>query len=437
MTVCAASALPTCAARIAIAPTGLLSVAQVRLALVNRDLARDAGGALALRWDDIGPPDAAMAERIRQDLRWLGISWDAEFHQSERAAIYAQVIRKLQADARLYPCFENDEELRFKRERRARQGKPVVYDRAMLKLTPAQRAAAEANGKRPYWRFLLSDREITWKDIYGGRQQVKLPSLSDPVLIGADGVIQPSLAAAIDDVACGIGLLARSADDVANSAIQADIRAALGANPGGIALAHLPPLLDTQTGKRDRGLEKRPIRHLQHDGVEASALVAYLTEMNDPAAAPCFDSTQLLALNRQCLSMLAYDAVAARLPTDIDAALWQVMRSHIDFLPEARLWRDIARGEIVALDLADAMIDGGEVFLASARAQLPPEPWGQDSWAKWLAVLQVAPGDARVTLLYHALTGEAVGPAMEDLLPLMGRERCARRLAALMFPEHP
>lgn len=414
-------------ARFAVLPAGPLSIAQARLALANRDLARQSGGTFALRWDGIGHPNPEAAEKIRQDLRWLGIQWDAEFHQSERTDLYATAIARLQAAGRLYPCFENDDELRFKRERRARAGKPVVYDRAMLKLTQAQRAAAEANGKRPYWRFLLSDSEVTWTDSYHGRQHVKLPSLSDPVLVSADGTVQPTLAGAIDDIDLGIGLLARGADEVANSAIQYDIRAALGTNPGRIALSHLPPLIDTDKGKRARALEKLTVRQLQHDGIEAATLTAYLTELSAPTnTSPRFDSAQLLALNRHNLAERSFADIAPRLPIGVTEAFWNAIRGYIDLIPEARIWWAVTQSEIVP-----PILDDASDFLTVAREKMPPEPWGADTWPNWRAALKIDAAHPNTQLLYLALTGEEQGPPMEALLPLITRPRAERRLRAI------
>jgi len=416
-----------CQARFAVAPAGALTLAQARIALANADLAADAGGGLALRWDDLGGADAAACERMRRDLRWLGVVWDVEIFQSERAGLYAAAAEKLKAARRLYPCFENDDELRIKREHRARIGRPIVYDRAMLKLTPAQRAAAEANGKRPYWRFLLSEREIAWKDGYLGRQQVKLPTLSDPVLVRADGGAQPSLAGAVDDIELGIGLCARSADDIANSAIQADIRAALGENPGRIALSHLPALHDADAGKRARGLEKLTLHQLRQDGIEAAALAAYLRALNAALDRPArFAFGELLAMNRGVVAALAYDAVAARLPEGADAAFWAAIRDHIDRLPEARIWWGVVHGETVA-----PILDGAADICAMALARMPDGPCDAGSWSAWLAALGIDAADPQAGLLYLALTGEEAGPPMDDLLPLLGRARAQQRLRAV------
>ncbi len=201
------------------------------------------------------------AEAIRSDLRWLGLHWDDCLRQSERLELYAAAAETLKRSGRLYPCFESDEELAVKHDLRLRRGQPPIYDRAMLKLTAEQRAAAEAGGKRPYWRFRLSDQEVSWDDLVLGRRRVKLPSMSDPVLVRADGTPHALLTSAVDDVAAGISHIIRSEDQANVTGMQIDIMAALGANPGAIAFAHLPQLtnpLGARAGARRRRCRAAP-----------------------------------------------------------------------------------------------------------------------------------------------------------------------------------
>jgi glutamyl-tRNA synthetase len=138
--------------RFAPSPTGYLHVGNARIALANALFARHAGARFLLRLDDTDSersrPD--YEDAIRQDLVWLGISWDETFRQLERLAAYEEAAEALKKAGCLYPCFESEEELRAKREQRLKRGLAPVYDRAMLKLTPEQRAQAEAGGKRPH-----------------------------------------------------------------------------------------------------------------------------------------------------------------------------------------------------------------------------------------------------------------------------------------------
>ena len=114
--------------RFAPSPTGFLHVGNARIAVTNALLALKHGGEFVLRLDDTDTersrPEYATA--IEEDLAWLGISFTGPVRQQDRTALYDAAAAKLKASGHLYPCFESEEELRFKREQRAKQGKPPV-----------------------------------------------------------------------------------------------------------------------------------------------------------------------------------------------------------------------------------------------------------------------------------------------------------------------
>ena len=296
--------------RLAPSPTAALHLGSARLALLNWLMARRHGGQVVLRLD---MPDAARgpeghAAAVEQDLRWLGLDWDETWVQQDRSARYAEAAEALKLRGRLYPCLESDEELRFKRDSRLKRGKSPVYDRAMLKLTPQQLAAAEAGGKRPYWRFRLSDSEIAWDDILRGRTQMKLTAISDPVAIRADGTPLHFFAAAVDDMDAGITRIVRGEDSLSATAVQLDLLSALGANPSAIGFAHVPLLADA-TGKaaagKAGGLDGLTLRRLRGDGIEPDAIAACLLRPDEPGApAPVRDLVAALRFAAQPLDDL-------------------------------------------------------------------------------------------------------------------------------------
>ena len=436
--------------RFAPSPTGLLHVGNARVALANYLLARRHGGHFLLRIDDTdterGRPE--YEDAIRHDLRWLGLGWDEEFRQSDRMERYAAAAEILKASGRLYPCFETEEELAVKRELRVKRHQPPLYDRAMLKLTPEQRATAEANGKRPHWRFLLSGYPAEWGDMVLGPRTVKLTAVSDPVLIRADGTPLYTFTSVVDDLACGITHVVRGEDHVTNTGIQIDIYAALGGRPKNLRFAHLPLLVDQEGGKLSKRIGGLSLRSLRGDGIEPAALTGYLARLgssDDPVAAPPdalaptydlshvshssarFDGRQLLALNRRALQVLPFEAVRDRLPPGATAAFWLAIRGNLDLLNEARGWWDVVAGSIVP-----PVIEGEGEFLHQALETLPPEPWDSTVITTWSAALKSASGRKGKALfmpLRLALTGEDHGPELRDLLPLMGRDRAAARLA--------
>ena len=435
--------------RFAPSPTGLLHVGNARIALANYLLARRHGGQFLLRLDDTDTvrnrPE--YADAIAYDLRWLGITWDETFSQSDRLDKYAGAAERLKASGRLYPCFESEEELNAKRELRVRRKQPPIYDRAMLKLTPEQRAAAEANGKRPHWRFLLSGYPAEWSDMVLGARSVKLSAISDPILIRADGTPLYTFTSVVDDIDAGITNIVRGEDHVTNTGIQIDIMAALGARPANMRFAHLPLLVDQDGGKLSKRVGALSLRSLRNDGIEPQALVGYLARLgtsNDPTpqtadeiaatydlshvsrSAARFDGRQLLALNRKVLHDLPFEAVRDRLPPSAPSAFWLAVRGNLDLLNEARGWWDVVAGTIVP-----PLIEGEAEYLHAALDTLPAEPWGNDVWTNWIEALKAATGRKGKRLflpLRLALTGEDHGPELRDLLPLMGRDRAADRL---------
>ena len=249
--------------RFAPSPTGLLHVGNARIALANYLLTRRHGGQFLLRLDDTDTERnrPEYAEAIAHDLRWLGISWDEMLRQSDRLDRYVAAAERLKASGRLYPCFETEEELNVKRELRVRRKQPPIYDRAMLKLTPEQRAAAEANGKRPHWRFLLSGYPAEWGDMVLGPRTVKLSAVSDPILIRADGTPLYTFTSVVDDIETGITHVVRGEDHVTNTGIQIDIMAALGARR--VVAAQPARRRDRAAGA---GRLSRPPRHRRRPG---------------------------------------------------------------------------------------------------------------------------------------------------------------------------
>ena len=435
--------------RFAPSPTGYLHVGNVRSGLVNWLHARRHGGSFVLRIDDTDPerskPEYEAA--ITQDLQWLGIDWDESFHQSERLAAYSAAADRLQAAGRLYPCFESEEELRAKREMRLRRHQPPVYDRAMLKLTPAQRAAAEANGKRPYWRFLLSARTVEWDDLVLGRRQVKLSAMSDPVLIREDGRPLYGFASVVDDFETGVTDVIRGEDHVSNTGMQLDLWEALGGDPAAIRFGHLPLLVGAEGEKLSKRFDSLSLRSLARDGIEPVAIASYLARLgtsDDPEplslpelarqfeishvsrSGPRFDAAQLLALNRRVLHGLGFAAVRDRLPPGATETFWNAVRGNLDLFAEVRGWWEVVAGRIVP-----PVLEGEAGFLREAAARLPPEPWDAAIWPTWTAAVREATG-RKGRALFHplrlALTGEERGPELRDLLPLIGRELAAERL---------
>jgi glutamyl-tRNA synthetase len=435
--------------RFAPSPTGRLHAGNIRTALFNFLFARKAGGSLILRFDDTDKERSTeeFADGIREDLAWLGLGWKEEVRQSDRFARYAEAVAKLKASGRLYPAYETPEELEVKRKRQLARGRPPVYDRAALKLTAEETAKLEAEGRKPHWRFKLEQRDVVWDDLVRGRQHVDAASLSDPVLLRADGSYLYTLPSVVDDIDLGITHVIRGEDHVANTAPQIQLFEALGATPPAFGHHSLLVGADEQAlSKRDRSLA---IEGLRAEGIEPLAVASYVAMLGTSDAiaphasldelvpgfdfgklsrAPArFDPHELRLLNAKLLHMLPFAAVADRLRAqgiEGGAEFWDAVRGNLAVLADAKAW-----WQVVAEPLAPAIEEAK--LCREAAALLPPEPWDETTWSAWSSAVKQATGAKGKALfqpLRLALTGREHGPELKVLLPLIGRVRAQARL---------
>jgi glutamyl-tRNA synthetase len=260
--------------RFAPSPTGLLHIGNARTAIYNWLFAKERGGRFILRYDDTDRERSteAFIRAIAEDLGWLGIVPDQVARQSERFALYGAAAERLRAAGRLYACYETEEELDYRRKRQLAMHRPPIYDRAALKLTDADRARLEGEGRRPYWRFLLEPRAVAWDDRVRGPQSIDCASLSDPVLIRADDSYLYTLPSVVDDIDPGVTDVIRGEDHVTNTAVQIQLFEALGSVPPRFAHHNL---LTLPSGE---GLSKRlghlSLAKLREAGFEPAAVAA-------------------------------------------------------------------------------------------------------------------------------------------------------------------
>jgi glutamyl-tRNA synthetase len=444
--------------RFAPSPTGRLHVGNIRTALHNWMLARQAGGTFILRIDDTDAERSReeYVDAIRADLQWLGLTWDREERQSARLDRYEAAFQALRAAGRVYPCYETAQELDVKRKIQLSRGLPPIYDRAALKLNEAERAAKEAEGLAPHWRFLLDHAEpIQWEDGIRGSQKFDPAQLSDPVIRRADGSWLYMMPSAVDDIDMDVTQILRGEDHVSNTAVQIQIFTALyaaGFAANGNAAKMLPAfaheaLLVGREGKLSKRLGSLGCDAFRERGLEPEAIIALLARLGtsqpiEPIAdralltarfdlatfgrAPAkFDEEDLERLNAGIVHQLPFEAVADRLPEGMDAAGWHAVRPNLAHLGEAGEWWRLVTGPITQPDFSDE----DKAFLAQAAGDLT---WGENPWGALTTALKEATGRKGRALflpLRQALTGMDHGPDMGELLPLIGEAEARARLS--------
>ena len=432
--------------RFAPSPTGKLHVGNVRAALWNWLLARRDGGKFILRIDDTDQERSTKAyeDGIKADLQWLGLDWDDTVNQSDRFDRYDAARDQLIAEGLLYPCYETAEELDRKRKLQRARSLPPVYDRAALSLTDEDKAALEAEGRKPHWRFKLSQTPASWTDLIRGETTVDTASVSDPVLIREDGMYLYTLPSCVDDIDLGITHVMRGEDHVTNTGVQIEIFKALGGEPP--QFAHHSLLV----GKDGEGLSKRlgslSIEAMREDDLEPASITSLLAKLGtaDPVVpvddlqtlatsfdfdrvgrAPArFDMTELEALNGKLLHETDYATVADRLAAfGADEALWLAVRGNIARVSDVAQWAQIVQGAI------DPVIE--DAPFTDQAAELVPDNLDSESWSALTSALKEKTGAKGKKLfmpLRLALTGKPHGPEMAALFPLIGAEKARARL---------
>ncbi|MBJ6987350.1 glutamate--tRNA ligase [Devosia sp. MC521] len=431
-------------------PTGRIHLGNARPALLNWFFARRHGGKYVLRMDDtdLARSTREFADGIEVDLDWLGVKPDLLVRQSERTALYDAARDKLIAAGRLYPCYETEEELDRKRARARLLGKPPIYDRAALDLSDEDKARLEAEGRKPHWRFKLDGKPVIFEDLIKGKQTVNTASMSDPVLIRADGSYLYTLPSVVDDIDLAITHVIRGEDHVSNTGTQIEIFEALG-GPTPI-FGHHNLLTDAQGQGFSKRLGSQSIADYREEGFEPLAVAIMATLTGTSVSVEAFDSldaiaeklelsmishgsarfdpAEFAAVNARLLHAMPYDKAADRLSAlGVEGeAGWNLLRENLNKFGDIVEWNKLLTGPITPV-----VADEDREFLVLAKAALPPEPWDLTTWGTWTDALKASTGRKGKGLflpLRMALTGRHDGPELKSLIVLLGRTECLARL---------
>ena len=430
--------------RFAPSPTGYLHIGNMRAALMNYLIARKAQGTFILRIDDTDPERSKeeYVDGIKRDLEWLGLHWDRIERQSLRLDRYHAAADQLRDMGRLYECFETPTELDLKRKKQLNMGKPPVYDRAALALSAADKDALRTERGAGHWRYKLDQERINWTDGILGDLSIDAASVSDPVLIRGDGQFLYTMASVVDDVDMRITHVVRGSDHVTNTATQIQMIQAIGGTVP--TFAHHSLL----TGPQGEALSKRlgtlSLRDLRDAGVEPEALISLMArlganlpvelrmslddvaegfELTQFGSAPTkFDEQDLYPLTARFLHAQSFQAMASDIatvgvPTELAERFWDVTRENITIRKDLAQWWEMFQNG------ADPVIDDEDRdFVAQALTLLPDGPFDGDTWKTWTTAVKDATGRKGKNLfmpLRKALTGQAHGPDMSALLPLL------------------
>ncbi|HDZ23676.1 MAG TPA: glutamate--tRNA ligase [Desulfobacteraceae bacterium] len=267
--------------RFAPSPTGYLHIGGARTAIFNWLYARKTGGKFILRIEDTDAERSTeeSIKGIIEGLEWLGIAWDeGPYFQSEFIDEHRKTAMRLLRSGHAYKCFCTKEDLEKKRKEAMAQKSSLQYDGTCRNLSPEEIAKKEAAGL-PYTIRLKVPREpgaVRFRDLVYGAIEKKYEDIEDFVIVRSNGQPLYVLSNAVDDARDGITHVIRGQDGIANTPKQILLYQALGVPVP--EFAHMPLTLDpkkAKISKRKHG-EVVAIHFYREHGFLPWALVNFL-----------------------------------------------------------------------------------------------------------------------------------------------------------------
>jgi len=473
-------------------PTGPLHIGTARTSLYNFLFARHVGGTYVLRVEDT---DVARGSDewefdIIDNLHWLGITWDegpqaaggedigpyGPYRQSQRRELYAREAARLLASGDAYHCYCTPDELEAVRHEQERNHEAPRYNGRCLRLTDADRAAFEAEGRRPALRFKVPPEQIRFDDLIRGEVEFDNALLGDFVIVRGDGMPLYHFVVVVDDEAMAITHVVRGEDHLSNTPKHIALIRALGYREP--RFGHIPLILNPDRSKMSKRKSQTAITAYREQGYLPEALVNFLaflgwspgteeeifslTELAERfdigevhKAGAVFDKDRLDYLNGVYIRSLADGQLAYRLRPFISEALDDDILMRLAPLLKERLVRlgdatelaafltetdaqvaalyepellvpkgriaaetkaalDVARDALAAVD--DPDFASGELE-AICRSAADAHGWKAGDFFRPLRV---------------AITGRLVSPPLFGSMELLGRERTLARIDAAL-----
>jgi len=229
--------------RFAPSPTGFLHVGSARTFIFNWLYARHNGGTMILRLDDtdVERNTQSSVDSIFEGLKWLSLTWDEEYKQSERIELHRQtawaIFEKGLAYRDFTPAHTGDA------EKSGAQG-TWLFNPGARELSGAESDRRAAAGEPFALRFRVpreTGQTVRFSDAVYGEQVKAADDIEDFALLRSDGMPTYHLASCADDADLRISHIIRGQDHLTNTFKHVLIFEAAGTTPP--QFAHLPLLV--------------------------------------------------------------------------------------------------------------------------------------------------------------------------------------------------
>jgi glutamyl-tRNA synthetase len=486
--------------RIAPSPTGPLHLGTARTALFNYLFAKRMGGTFILRLEDtdVARSTVEYERDILDQMHWLGLEWDegpevagmpakgpfGPYRQMQRLDRYREVADQLLAEDKAYHCYCSKEELEADKAAQEAAHQPPHYVGRCAQLTADERAAREAEGRKPVIRFRVGESIVAFDDIVRGRVEISTTALGgDLIIVRSDGTPLYHFTVCVDDADMKISHVIRGEDHLSNTPKHILLFRAMGSEIP--QFAHLPLILNTDRTKMSKRKSQTAVADYRAQGYIQEAFVNFLAllgwssgteeeiftlgelvERFDlsrvQSGGAVFDRERLEWLNGQWIRKLSDEELVERILPFVVASLQQLEAAGaVARMPTAEDLRPLIpmiRERMSTLDAAGALVDFLFVDeLTLEPSMLVPKRWDAATTVVALTAARSVIADVgevsfeadeleaplrqlaedrgwKVGDLFMAIrvavTGKTATPPLFDTLVALGYERTLHRIDA-------
>ncbi|MDE5058249.1 glutamate--tRNA ligase [Wolbachia endosymbiont of Drosophila bocki] len=476
--------MPGIVTRFAPSPTGFLHTGGARTALFNWLYAKHHGGRFLLRIEDTDRKRSTKEaiDAIIEGLRWLGVSYDGEIvYQSKRIERHKEVANLLVEKGRAYHCYCPEDEVAEKKIKAREEGK--IYKHKCTTKPPSCHPSSRhwdpeenmwsragmTSGVRSVIRFKVPDsQEIVIDDKIYGQIKVNSNQLDDIVILRSDNTPTYILAVVVDDHDAGITDIIRGSDHLTNTFKHLLIYQALDFDIP--RFAHVPLIHGEDGNKLSKRHGATSVCDYEKMGILPKAMRNYLLRLgwshgndeiiSDEQAIEWFnlesigrsparlDFKKLEHLNNHYISNMSNEDILTlmlRENTLTDKKKGYLLRGLTGLKKRANYLTELL--DLAKFYIQDPPLDLSEEaeqivksnldiikLLASFLSKIGDENWNKgflSSQIKECAKLH----DMKISDVYHSLrapiTGVMDAPGIIDIMVILGKDECIRRLQAI------
>src|SRR3990172_6063601 len=466
--------------RFAPSPTGFLHVGNARTAIINYLIAKKNNAIMILRIEDTDRERSSTEseQSIMRDLAWLGIKWDegpdrdggyGPYRQSERLDIYRTYTDRLLSEKKAYYCYCTREELEEMKKAPDQGAESYIYSGKCRSLTEKQREDFEREGRKPTVRFRVPDNiSLTVQDGIKGAVQFNTSNIGgDFIIVRSDGIPVFNYIVIIDDALMKITHVIRGDDHLSNTPKQILVARSLGLPEP--EYAHHTLILGPDRAKLSKRHGITSVETYRSQGYLSEALFNYLAMLGWAAEggeeilqpeqimsqidlsklsknSPIFDFQKLKWKNGIYIRKYELDALTdlfiphiARAGYAVETVdrrhlenIVSILRKYCDLLSDIGRLIGIFLDEICTPDEeADSILKTDEgIQIARAAYQFIQSEINETNFFSSLITRMPTSlkGKSLFMPLRAIITGRQKGPELDQALPLIGFDRCKKRI---------